>query len=111
VDLEQILLWDPEFIIFDPASCYDSVAGDAQWQELSAIASGNYYKTPYGPYGWLSSPPAVQRYLGMLWLGELLYPEYTEYDLQEEVTEYYKLFYGCELTNELYQDLIADAVA
>ena len=72
VDLEQILLWDPEYIVFDPASCYDSVGDNAQWQELAAISSGNYFKTPYGPYGWLSSPPAVQRYLGLLWLGELL---------------------------------------
>ena len=110
VDLEQILLWDPEYIVFDPASCYDSVGDNAQWQELSAIASGNYYEAPYGPYGWLSSPPAVQRYLGMLWLGELLYPEYAEYDLQEEVTEYYKLFYGCDLTDSMYRDLVANAL-
>ena len=46
----------------------------------------------------------------MLWLGELLYPDYTEYDLQEEITEYYKLFYGCELTDGMYQNLIADAL-
>lgn len=110
VDMEQILLWDPEYIVFDPASCYDTVAGDAQWQELSAVAAGNYYKTPYGPYGWLSSPPAVQRYLGMLWLGQLLYPEYTEYDLKEEVTEYYKLFYGCALTEEMYNALLENAL-
>ena len=110
VDLEQILLWNPEYIVFDPASCYDSVGADAQWQELSAISSGHYYKTPYGPYGWLSSPPAVQRYLGMLWLGELLYPEYTEYDLQEEVIEYYKLFYGCELTEEMYRNLVENSL-
>lgn len=110
VDLEQILLWDPEYIVFDPASCYDSVGDNAQWQELAAISSGNYFKTPYGPYGWLSSPPAVQRYLGMLWLGELLYPEYTDYDLQEEVTGYYKLFYDCQLTDEMYTALVKDAM-
>ena len=110
VDLEQILLWNPEFIVFDPASCYDSVGSNPQWQKLSAISSGNYYETPYGPYGWLSSPPAVQRYLGMLWLGELLYSDYTDYDLQEEVTEYYKLFYGCELTDSMYQNLITQSL-
>lgn len=110
VDLEQILLWDPEVIIFAPDSCYDEIASAAQWQSVGAVASGNYYETPYGPYGWLSSPPAVQRYLGMLWLGELLYPDYTEYDLQEEITEYYKLFYGCDLTDDMYQNLIADAL-
>jgi len=110
VDLEQILLWDPEMIIFAPDSCYDAVATDPQWQSVSAIAGGNYFKTPEGPYGWLSSPPAVQRYLGMLWLGALLYPDYTQYDLQEEITDYYKLFYGCDLTDAMYQDLIANAM-
>lgn len=111
VDMEQILLWDPEVIIFAPDSCYDTIATDPQWQSVSAVANGNYFKTPEGPYGWLSSPPAVQRYLGMLWLGELLYPEYTEYDLQEEITAYYQLFYGCDLTDAMYQDLIANALS
>lgn len=46
----------------------------------------------------------------MLWLGALLYPEYAEYDLQAEITAYYKLFYGCELTDEMYQKLIANAL-
>lgn len=110
VDLEQILLWNPEIVIFAPDSCYHAIAGDPQWQSVSAVAKGNYFKTPDGPYGWLSSPPAVQRYLGMLWLGELLYPDYTDYNLQEEITEYYKLFYGCDLTDDMYQNLIADAL-
>ena len=110
VDLEQILLWDPDVLIFAPDSCYESIAGAAQWQSLSAVAAGRFYKTPEGPYGWLSSPPAVQRYLGMLWLGDLLYPEYTEYDLQEEVTEYYRLFYGCELTDAMYAALTENAL-
>jgi iron complex transport system substrate-binding protein len=110
VDLEQILLWNPDVIIFAPDSCYASVGTEEQWQSVSAIADGNYFETPYGPYGWLSSPPSVQRYLGMLWLGELLYPDYTEYDLQEKVTEYYKLFYGCDLTDEMYQALMENAL-
>ena len=110
VDLEQILLWDPEVIIFAPDSCYEDIALSPQWQSVGAVARRNYYKTPTGPYGWLSSPPAVQRYLGMLWLGQLLYPEYTDYDLQEEVTAYYKLFYGCDLTDEMYQTLMINAL-
>ena len=77
---------------------------------LKAVSQGNYYQTPYGPYGWLSSPPSVQRYLGLLWLGALLCPDYINYDLQEEVTEYYKLFYDCDLTDEMYQELIQYAM-
>lgn len=110
VDLEQILVWNPDVIIFAPDSCYDTVGEAPEWQSVEAIASGSYYKTPYGPYGWLSSPPAVQRYLGMLWLGQLLYPEYVTYDLQEKVTEYYQLFYECDLTDEMYQALMVGAL-
>lgn len=109
-DLEQIMLWNPDVIVFAPDSIYDTVGSMDAWKSVGAIASGNYYKTPYGPYGWLSSPPSVQRYLGLLWLGELLYPEYTDYDLQEEVTKYYKLFYGCDLTDEMYQNLMVGAM-
>lgn len=110
VDLEQILAWNPEYIIFAPDSCYHAVADLQEWQSLAAISSGHYYKTPEGPYGWLSSPPAVQRYLGILWLGKLLYPDYADYDLQEEVTSYYKLFYDCDLTDDMYQSLIQNAM-
>ena len=98
-------------IIFAPDSIYDTVGTLSGWQGLSAIENGAYYKTPYGPYGWLSSPPAVQRYLGMLWLGALLYPDYVQYDLQEEITEYYHLFYGCDLTDTMYHELTANALA
>ena len=109
-DLEQIMLWNPEVILFDPASIYEEVGRMPGWQSVTAIRTGEYYEAPYGPYGWLSSPPAVQRYLGLLWLGQVLYPEYVEYDLQEEVTEYYKLFYECELTDEMYQNLMENAL-
>ena len=104
------MVWDPDVIIFSPDSIYDTVGENEQWQSVRAIVDGTYYRTPYGPYGWLSSPPAVQRYLGLLWLGEVLYPEYTEYDLQEEITEYYKLFYECDLTEELYRELVKGAL-
>ena len=109
-DLEQILVWNPEVIVFAPDSIYSTVGGEAAWQQLTAISSGGYYKAPYGPYGWLASPPGVQRYLGMLWLGELLYPDYVDYDLKAQVAEYYKLFYECDLTEEMYSALVADAL-
>lgn len=110
-DVEQIMKWDPDVIVFSENSIYDTVASEPQWQSVRAISEGNYYEAPYGPYGWLASPPSVQRYLGLLWLGEILYPDYVDYDLQEEVTGYYQLFYGCDLTDEMYQNLTKKALA
>ncbi|HHT25510.1 MAG TPA: ABC transporter substrate-binding protein [Clostridiaceae bacterium] len=110
VDIEQIMNWDPEVIVFGPESIYGTVDSESSWSGVTAINTGNFYQTPSGPYGWLSSPPSVQRYLGLLWLGELLYPDYTEYDLQAEVTGYYELFYDCDLTDEMYDNLVEKAL-
>lgn len=111
VDLEQLLVWNPDVILFAPDSIYDSVGQQDGWQGLSAIAAKNYYQTPYGPYGWLSAPPSVQQYLGMVWLGNLLYPNYVNYNLQDIVTEYYSLFYSCDLTDEMYHTLMEGAMS
>lgn len=110
VSMEQILLWDPEVILFAPDSCYDTVADDPAWQAVSAIANGSYYEVPFGPHNWMGFPPSVQRWPGMLWLGKLLYPETADYDLYEAVAQHYLLFYHCELTRELFDTLLADSI-
>ena len=101
-DLEQLLLWDPEFIVFAYDSVGDKVGEDPVWQQLSAVKSGNYAKAPYGPYNWMGFPASVQRYLGILWLLKTLYPDYVDYDLFTEVNRFYELFFHCTLTEEQY---------
>ena len=105
-DMEQLILWDSDVLLFRHDSIYDEIAGDETWAQLRAVRSGEYYKIPCGPYGWISSPPAVQCYLGLLWLTDILYPEYIDYDLKTEVTDYYKLFYGYELSDADYSELV-----
>lgn len=110
VGLEQIMAWDPEVVIFSDQSIYDTVGEDPAWATVSAIQTGQYYEVPFGPYNWMGFPPSVQRYLGMLWLGELLYPETADYDLYEEAKTYYDLFYHCELTEAQYQKLVENSI-
>lgn len=109
VTMEQIALWNPDFVIFAPDSIYDTVAEMDTWSEISAIANDRYIEVPDGPHNWMDSPPSVQRYLGMIWLTAELYPEYCDYDVKAEIFEYYELFYGCELTDEQYENLTANA--
>ena len=110
VTMEQIALWDPDFVLFTPDSIYDTVAEMDTWRDISAIASGNYIEVPQGPHNWMGTPPAVQRYLGLIWLTAELYPDYCDYDVKAEILEYYRLFYGCELTDAQYQTLTANAM-
>lgn len=109
VTLEQIALWNPDFILFASDSIYDTAAEKSTWKEISAVANGNYIEVPEGPHNWMGTPPAVQRYLGMIWLTAELYPEYCDYDVKAEILEYYKLFYSCELSEEQYNNLTANA--
>ena len=109
VTMEQIALWDPELILFDADSIYDTVTDLDIWPEMSAIANGNYLEVPEGPWNWMGSPSAAQRYLGMIWLTAQLYPEYCDYDFKAEIMEFYDLFYHCALTEQQYEALTASA--
>ncbi|MDR2616184.1 MAG: ABC transporter substrate-binding protein [Oscillospiraceae bacterium] len=108
-DLEQISLWNPEVIIFAPGSVYSDVAGDPAWSQLDAIKNGKYYEVPQGPYNWMGSPPSINRYLGMIWLTGILYPSLAEFDLYEEILEYYELFYGYSLSPDEFYVLTANS--
>ena len=110
VDLEQILAWNPDVILFAPDSIYETVGDDAAWQNVTAIKEGNYYEVPNGPYNWMGFPPSVQRLLGMMWMAKILYPEAADYDLYPAVAEYFKLFYHTELTEEQFNTLTAHSV-
>ena len=110
VDMEQILLWDPDVILFAPGSIYAAVKDRPEWQTVTAIQSGEYYEVPFGPYNWMGFPPSVQRYLGMLWMVQLLYPETAQYDLYAAVKEYYALFCHAELTLDQFDALVANSI-
>ncbi|AEF81750.1 ABC transporter substrate-binding protein [Leadbettera azotonutricia] len=109
-DLEQISLWNPEIILFGADSVYAQAASDPAWKQLRAIKNGAYYEVPQGPYNWMGSPPSINRYLGMLWLGTILYPEYVQYDLYTEAAEYYKLFYGYTLSQERFNRIMVNSI-
>ena len=109
VTMEQIMLWDPPFLVFAPDTVYDKVKDDPTWKLMTAVASGNYIRTPQGPHNWLGSPPAVQQYLGLIWLTAELYPEYCDYDVKSDILEFYRLIYHCELTDAQYDALTAGA--
>ena len=65
-----------------------------------AVDGGRVMGTPQYPFNWFDRPPTVNRLIGLVWLAEELYPDIYEYDLSAEVTEFFKLFYGVEVTEE-----------
>ena len=95
------------YVVFDD---FDVVGNDPIWQAINAIAENTYYEVPVGPYNWMGFPPGVQRLMGMLWMGKVVYPEAADYDMYEETARHFELFYHCELTREQYDALMANSV-
>lgn len=108
VDLEQILLWDPDYLILSPD--FDrEMLDDPAFREIKAVAAGHCAVVSDIPYNWMGFPPSVQRYMGLYWLGKLFYPDHADYDLYEELSRYFRLFYHCELSEQLFQDMMEEA--
>lgn len=99
ISLEQVMVFDPDVILFASGGPFAAVGGDAAWGAVRAIRENRYYEIPMGPYNWLASPPSVNRIVGIKWLAELLYPDYYDYDVAKETKEFYSLFWHYELTD------------
>ena len=108
ISAEQLLAWDPDVIVVNGepkadqsgASAAQAILDNPNFAILKAVREGKVYGTPSAPFGWIDRPPGPNRLIGMRWFAALVYPEYTEGDVEEEVKEFFRLFYHVELTEE-----------
>lgn len=110
VSLEQIALWNPDLIIFQTGSIYDTVGDNPAWAGIAAIDNDNYYQVPNDPWCWMNNPPTVNQLMGLQWLPRLLYPDKFDDTIADVTREYYHLMYNYDLTDEELNDLIEDAI-
>lgn len=110
ISLEQIALWDPELIIFQKGSIYDTVGDDPAWQGIAAIADGNYYEVPNDPWCWMNNPPTVNQLMGMQWLPRLLYPDAFDDSIEDVTKAYYGTMYDYDLSDAELADLLQGAL-
>ncbi len=107
VTMEQLLLWNPDMLIMGPDGAYDAAKKDPLWKDLAAVRAGRVYEVPAGPYNWMARPPAVNRLMGIFWLGSLVYPREFSGDLAAKAKEFYKIFYHYELSDAEIDRLLA----
>lgn len=74
VDMEQILLWNPEIICIGnhsdlmPSDLLENKQEGRDWSVVSAVANKQVYKIPIGAYRW--DPAGVETPLMVKWAGE-----------------------------------------
>lgn len=110
VNMEQIYQWDPEIIIITtftdtmPEDLYNNTIEGQDWSSVSAVKNGKVYKEPLGVYRWF--PPSGDAPLMFKWMAQTLHPEIFDYNMEEEIIDYYKEFYDYELTKEQAQGIL-----
>ena len=99
VSMEQLLLWDPQIIFTQYDEFYKKVAQNPQWQQLSAVKNRQIFFVPHTPFGWIDSPPSLNRLLGVRWLQHILSGK-DNASFVPEIQHFYKLFYHIDLSTE-----------
>ncbi len=91
----ELLAWKPQ-VIFAPNAEDGKAFAAADWAELPAVAQHRVYAAPRPPFGWIDEPPSINRLLGLLWVGHLLYPAAYPEDLRAAAKAFYQRFYQVE---------------
>ena len=79
-----------------------------QWRDLPAVREGRVYVPPGLPFGWLDSPPSINRLLGVDWLARVLHPKVFPEPLGPRIKAFHTLYYHREPT-ELQVRALLDA--
>jgi iron complex transport system substrate-binding protein len=93
VSIEQILVWNPDVIVTIDQEFAGTVRSDPPWASVKAVRDNRVYLSPKMPFGWVDSPPSVNRLIGLWWLAKILYPEHFPEDLRSLTQDFYTLFY------------------
>ena len=94
VDYEQLLAWDPDYIILASSAKYtvEDVLADPNLADCTAVVKGNVYRIPSDAESWDS--PVPSSVLGALWLAGILHPDrLSDTDCTAVMNEYYETFY------------------
>ena len=103
--LEQIYMWDPDLIICNEAGVDDYILNDEKWSGLECVEEGAVYQIPVGTSR-MGHPTSTETPLALLWLAELLYPDYFDIDFSQALYDYYDEFYEYELNDEMIEAIM-----
>ena len=106
VSIEQVLLWNPDVIVTIDANFYTLARTHPQWRDLPAIRAGRLYLAPTLPFGWIDSPPSINRLIGLRWLAGILYPDAFPEDLRPIVRDFYTRCYHQTPTDGQLEQLL-----
>jgi iron complex transport system substrate-binding protein len=96
---QQLHDWNPDLIIVQDRSFYQTVQRNPVWRSLAAVRNKKVFLEPSQPWGWIDDPPGINRLIGLYWLSQVFYPGDSQDDLRSLMHDFYDKFYGIKLSD------------
>lgn len=110
VDAEQIVAWDPEYIVVMNSGVKDAVLADAALANVTAVKEGNVYVCPTALYLWCVR--SAEGSLMTPWLGTIMYPEqFADVDMTTVLQDFYTTYYGTDLSTSDAESILSGATS
>lgn len=114
ISAEQLLAWNPDVIVVNGEpkadksgnSAAEDILSNPDYASLKAVQDNKVYGTPDAPFSWVDRPAGPNRLIGMRWLSAVVYPEYIKCDVNEEIREFFNLFYHVDLSDEQLENVL-----
>ncbi|MFT3943433.1 MAG: ABC transporter substrate-binding protein [Ancrocorticia sp.] len=105
VGAEQIIEWAPDVIFTMGQGAREQIINDPALATVPAVANGKVYTEPSGTYPW--SVRSAEGVLMPVFLGTILHPDkFADLDLAKVTKDYYKTYYGYDLTDAQVADIL-----
>ncbi len=109
ISMEEIIAADPDYILVGGSSQEAALAtinSDPAWQQLSAVQKGQIIANPQGVMKWEKFGPELA--IQIVWFTKQVYPDLlTDIDVKEYVIDFYRQWYGFELSDADYESMVA----
>lgn len=113
VTMEQLLQWDPDFIIIDHAGSsgnapaeevIGSLSTDARLKNIAAVVKDQVKISPTGVFFW---DAGQQKILQVMWMAKLFHPDkFQDLDMTAELKDFYARFFDYQLTDEQAEKIL-----
>ena len=97
VNLEKLLVLDPDAVLARTGATARLLRSDAGWRALRAVRGAQVFAAPELPFNWVERPHSQFKLLAAQMFAHDLYPDRVRFDFAAETRAFYKTFYRMDL--------------
>jgi iron complex transport system substrate-binding protein len=97
LSVDDVAHLDPDIVVTSNRTLFATISTSAPWSGIRAVHERRIYLSPNTPFGWIDSPPGINRLLGVRWLAGMLYPSAFPDDLRDVTRDFYAAFFHVDL--------------